>query len=220
MKIELLKRYALLTVGLFVMSLGVSLSTRANLGTSPISCVPYILSLGTPLSIGFFTFVVNIILFLIQLILLRKNFRPVQFLQLPAVALFSLFMDTSMHLISGVEPEHLVSQWLVLAASCLILAFGVSLEIIANVTVLPVEGIVMAFSKVLGGEFGRVKICFDLSLAIIGILLSFYLLGELSGVREGTIAASLSMGGLIRFFLARGEGLTGLLRHRLQQDVC
>ena len=220
MKAELLKRYTLLTVGLFIMSLGISLSTRAGLGTSPISCVPYILSLGTPFSIGFHTFVLNIILFLIQLVMLRKEFKPVQYLQLPAVALFSLFMHISMQLVSGVEPEQFLFQWLVLVVSCLTLAFGVSLEIVANVTVLPVEGVVMAFAKVLGGEFGRVKIRFDLTLVTIGVLLSFYLLDGLSGIREGTIAASLSMGMLIRFFLARVEFLAILLKSRLQQDAC
>lgn len=220
MKIELLKRFALLTVGLFIMSLGVALSTRANLGTSPISCVPYVLSMGLPFSIGFFTFAVHITLFLIQLLLLRRNFRPVQLLQLPAVALFSLFMDISMHLVAGVEAGNLFFQWVLLLASCLLLAFGISLEIIVDVTVLPVEGVVMSFCKVCGREFGRVKICFDMTLVLIGVVLSFYLLGGLIGIREGTVAASLSMGGLIRFFLVRVESFADLLRSRLQQDAC
>jgi len=162
----------------------------------------------------------NIVLFLIQLLLLRKDFSPVQFLQMPALILFSLFMDISMYLVAGVDPEHLLSQWLVLAVSCLLLAFGVSLEMIANVTVLPVEGVVMAFSKVLGQGFGRVKIYFDVTIVVIGILLSFYFMGRLSGIREGTIAASLSMGALIRFFLTRVEVFICSLRNRLQQDAC
>ncbi len=220
LKIELLKRYTLLTIGLFIISLGVSLSIRANLGTSPISCVPYVLSLGFPLSIGFFTFAVNTILFLAQLFLLRKKFRPVQFLQLPAVAMFSLFIDISLQLISGLEPGHILSQWLFLMSSCLIIAFGVSLEIIANVTVLPADGFVMALSRVFGFEFGRVKICFDISQVILGVLLSFHFLGRLEGVREGTLAASLSMGWLIRYFLARNEFLTAMLSRNLQQDAC
>jgi uncharacterized membrane protein YczE len=220
LKIELLKRYVLLTVGLFIISLGVSLSIKANLGTSPISCVPYVLSLGFPLSVGFFTFAVNAIMFLAQLLMLRNKFRPVQFLQLPAVALFSLFLDISLQLVSGLEPGHLLSQWLLLASSCLIIAFGVSLEIIAHVTMLPADGFVIALARVLDLEFRRVKICFDLSQVIIGILLSFYFLGRLEGIREGTIAASLSMGWLIRYFLTRNEFLAAMLGSRMQQDSC
>lgn len=40
-----LKRYILFLIGLFINSLGVSLVTKANLGTSPISSIPYVLKL-------------------------------------------------------------------------------------------------------------------------------------------------------------------------------
>ena len=42
---EKFKRYLIFLVGLFISSLGVSLVTKANLGTSPISSIPYVLSL-------------------------------------------------------------------------------------------------------------------------------------------------------------------------------
>lgn len=40
-----LKRYILFLIRLFINSLGVSLVTKANLGTSPISSIPYVLNL-------------------------------------------------------------------------------------------------------------------------------------------------------------------------------
>ncbi len=43
-----LKRYVIFLIGLFVNSLGVSLITKASLGTSPISSIPYVLSLSFP----------------------------------------------------------------------------------------------------------------------------------------------------------------------------
>lgn len=46
---EKLKRYLLFLAGLFINSLGVSLITKADLGTSPISSIPYVLSLNSPL---------------------------------------------------------------------------------------------------------------------------------------------------------------------------
>ena len=52
---ETLKRYLIFLVGLFVNSLGVSLITKANLGTSPISSIPYVLSLNFPFTLGNFT---------------------------------------------------------------------------------------------------------------------------------------------------------------------
>ena len=47
-KAEQVKRYLIFLVGLFVNSLGVSLITKGNLGTSPISSIPYVLSLNFP----------------------------------------------------------------------------------------------------------------------------------------------------------------------------
>ena len=52
-----LKRYIIFLIGLFVNSLGVSLITKANLGTSPISSIPYVLSLNFPLTLGNFTII-------------------------------------------------------------------------------------------------------------------------------------------------------------------
>ena len=50
-----LKRYVIFLIGLFVNSLGVSLITKASLGTSPISSIPYVLSLSFPFTLGNFT---------------------------------------------------------------------------------------------------------------------------------------------------------------------
>ena len=64
---EKLKRYLIFLVGLFVNSLGVSLITKANLGTSPISSIPYVLSLNFPFTLGNFTIFFSIFLIVLQL---------------------------------------------------------------------------------------------------------------------------------------------------------
>lgn len=50
----IVKRYIIFLIGLFVNSLGVALITKANLGTSPISSIPYVLSLNYPFTLGNF----------------------------------------------------------------------------------------------------------------------------------------------------------------------
>ena len=92
-KTELIKRYLFFTVGLFVNSLGVACITKASLGTSPITSVPYVLSLGFQPSIGQFTVFWNLLLVACQLALLRRKFRPIQLLQVPVAAVFGLFID-------------------------------------------------------------------------------------------------------------------------------
>ena len=52
---EKLKRYIIFIIGLYINSFGVSLITKAALGTSPISSIPYVLSLNFPFTLGQFT---------------------------------------------------------------------------------------------------------------------------------------------------------------------
>ena len=102
---EKLKRYLIFLVGLFVNSLGVSLVTKANLGTSPISSIPYVLSLNFPFTLGNFTIFFSIFLIVLQLIILRKNFKLEHILQIPVSIIFGYFIDFTMILLYWVNPE-------------------------------------------------------------------------------------------------------------------
>ena len=82
-KKELLIRYAVFILGLFINSLGVALITKADLGTSPISSIPFTLSLTFTPTLGQFTIIFSLLLILIQIILERKSYQPVQLLQIP-----------------------------------------------------------------------------------------------------------------------------------------
>ena len=70
-----IKRYIIFFIGVFINSLGVSVITKADLGTSPISSVPYVLSLNFPFTLGEFTIAVNMIMVILQLVILRRNFK-------------------------------------------------------------------------------------------------------------------------------------------------
>lgn len=65
---EKLKRYILFFIGLFINAFGVSLITKADLGTSPISSIPYVLSLHFPMTQGTFTVIFSLFLIALQLI--------------------------------------------------------------------------------------------------------------------------------------------------------
>lgn len=69
-----LKRYLWFVIGIAINSLGIALITKAALGTSPISSVSYVLSLYFPLTLGQFTFLVNLIFILAQVVILKKDF--------------------------------------------------------------------------------------------------------------------------------------------------
>ena len=195
---EKLKRYLIFLVGLFVNSLGVSLITKANLGTSPISSIPYVLSLNFPFTLGNFTIFFSIFLIVLQLIILRKNFKLEHILQIPVSIIFGYSIDLTMILFSWVNPEAYIMKIVYLLIGCLILGVGVYMEVLADVVMLPGESFVRAIVLTWKTNFGTTKICFDVSMSVIAAVLSFVFAGRLAGVREGTVIAALLVGFIAR----------------------
>lgn len=195
-----LKRYLLFLVGLFINALGVSLVTKASLGTSPISSIPYVLSLNFPLTLGNFTILFSLLLILLQLMILRKNFKLENILQIPVSIAFGYFIDLTMYLFFWVDPQNYLLKLVALLAGCIVLGFGVYLEVVADVVMLPGESFVRAIVQNWNTNFGTTKILFDSSMTIIAGALSFLFFGALNGVREGTIIAALLVGFIARLF--------------------
>ena len=197
---EKLKRYIIFLIGLFINSLGVSLITKADLGTSPISSIPYVLSLNFPMTLGQFTILFSILLIVIQLFILRKNFKAERLLQIPISILFGYFIDLTMVLLTFVHPQAYGFKIVYLLIGCVILGFGVYMEVLANVAMLPGESFVRAVSTTWNTNFGNTKVAFDVSLTVIAAILSFLFAKRLDGVREGTIIAALLVGFIARLF--------------------
>ena len=197
---EKVKRYIVFLIGLFINSLGVSLITKADLGTSPISSIPYVLSLNFPFTLGQFTIAFSLLLILIQLVILRRNFKAEHLLQIPISILFGYFIDLTMVMLFFVDPQTYLSSVVYLLIGCVILGFGVYTEVLADVAMLPGESFVRAVSSTWKTEFGSTKVAFDVSLAVIAAVLSLLFAHRLDGVREGTIIAALLVGFIARLF--------------------
>lgn len=208
---EKCKRYLVFLVGLLVNSLGVSLITKASLGTSPISSIPYVLSLNFKFTLGMFTIFFSVVLILLQLLILKKDFKLEHLLQIPISMLFGYFIDWTMILISDFEPHSYIMKFVSLLVGCAVLGFGVYIEVIADVAMLPGESFVRVISGRWNLEFGMVKICFDVSIAVIAVVMSFIFSHSLMGVREGTIIAALLVGFIARKLRIWLKGVEDLL---------
>ena len=189
------KRYLLLLAGLSIMAFGVAFSIKASLGTSPISSVPYVVSLFAPLTVGTATIVMHCVFILLQILILRRNYHPIQLMQLPVAVFFGYLTDFGVWAVRGIHCSTYWQQWIVCLIGILLVAAGVSLEVKAGVVVLAGEGVVLAICKVLPKiKFGYMKVGFDVTLVVIACILSFTFPGHLQGVREGTVAAALLVG--------------------------
>lgn len=197
---EKAKRYLVFLFGLFISSFGVSLITKANLGTSPISAIPYVLSLNFPFTLGQFTIAFSLFLILLQLFILRRNFKAEHLLQIPISVVFGYFIDLTMVMLGFVAPGSYPVKLVALLIGCVILGFGVYLEVIADVAMLPGESFVRAVTQTWKTDFGTTKVCFDVSMTVIAAITSLVLAHTLYGVREGTVIAALLVGFIARLF--------------------
>ena len=154
-------RYLFFTLGLLINSFGIAFITKSSLGTSQISSLPYVLSLRFPLSFGGFTFIMNTVFILIQIAIQRRDFPPVQLLQIAANVLFSGFIDVSMAALSWLHPAGWLARGGCMLLGCAILACGISIEIAPDVITVPGEGLVRVLAQATGKDFGRVKLVFD-----------------------------------------------------------
>lgn len=208
---ELVRRYGIFTSGVIFAALGIALITRAGLGTSAVSGLPYVCSLIFPaLSFGTFNFIFEILLFLGQAALLGRAFSRVQFLQLPANFVFSYCIDLWMWVLHFFIPEVLPYpvRLLLLLIGCVLLGFGVALEVVADVLILSYEGFVKALSQRFHRDFGHTELVVDNTILVLAILTSFAGLGRLAGLREGTIIGTLIVGHISGFFCRRLAPLT------------
>ena len=198
MEIKRFNRYVLYLLSLFIISIGACLSIKADLGTSPLICLPYVSSLITHLSVGEVMFVFTVLFILIQVLLLRRDFEKRQYLQLVIGTIFSFFIDFSMMLVGFINPVGFLNQMMLLLISCVVVAFGVLLEIQTEIVYLPADGVIVAISKVLKKEFPKVKPFVDTSMVIIAAVLSVVFLGYLAGVREGTVISAIIIGPIVK----------------------
>lgn len=190
-----IERLVWFSAGILINSFGIVLITKGALGTSQISSIPYVLSLQLPsISFGMFSFIMNMVYIVLQALLLRRQFKPIQLLQIVVNVVFSASIDVFMAMLSFYAPQQLFTRVLSAIAGCIVLAFGISVEVAPDLIMVPGEGIVAAISKVSGRRFGSVKVMFDVTLILIAALLSWLFFGNIVGVGVGTLLSAVSVG--------------------------
>ena len=199
---ETVKRYILFIISLFFCGVGVAFTKHAQLGVSPISSMANVFSIKfTVISFGTWLIISNCVLLLGQIILLRRNFKPIQLLQIPLSFLFGYSTDFGLWLINGIPNDNYIVRLMLVGAGIIFIGFGIALGVIADVILNSGEAIVKAIADVTEKDFGNVKIIFDTSWVLMAIVLSLVFFdGKLMGTREGTVISALLVGVAVKFF--------------------
>lgn len=198
------KRLLLYVGGILILATGVNISKAAQLGISPVSAIPYTMELIWNIELGKATLIFYVLLIIIQIILLRRNYKAIQILQILCTFLFGYFLTyTGKDYILFWLPEasFYVTKLAYLFVSIIVIGIGISLYQIANYLSLPSEGLINAIVKMSNGrlKFSNVKVCCDSGMVLVSALLSLIFLGELKSVREGTLIAALLIGKVVGF---------------------
>lgn len=204
-----IKRIILFVGGLFVMSLGVGLSIKSGLGVTPISSIPYSLTLASGVNIGITTVIFNALLVFLQIPILKKRFNPKRLLQLINAFMFGYFTDLSLWILSPMPDLPLDVNFTLLIVSMFLIAIGI-LYMPANIAPLPGEGVVEAVSLAYDKRFSKVKVCFDTSMVVLSLIICGLFTSDIFGsVNVGTILAAIFIGIIIRYLTELYEKITG-----------
>jgi len=185
--------------GVIISACGIAFVTRAGLGTSPVSGLPFVLSLITEPSMGVYTFIFNMI-YLAMEAMIRRRFTFVEAIQILIAVFFSLCIDFFMAMIPTRYGGPWLSSLVYLLIGCAVMALGISFEVMADVIMLPAEALVRAISNKYNRAFGNTKVLFDSTLTLIAVVIALISFHKLNGVREGTIFNALVVGQLVKLY--------------------
>ena len=187
------------------MGAGVALAIIGNLGITPVSSIPYVLSvLIGPLSVGTATICLHSVFIIVQILIMRKKYDIFHLIQFPIVIAFGYLTDFFNWLfgdVVGFAANTYWQQWIFLVVGVLLSSFGVALEVLSRVETMAAEGMSMAISTVTKFKFTSVKIFFDVLFVVIAAVIGLIATGGLVGVREGTIVAAVFTGTLCELHL-------------------
>lgn len=193
-------RYIILFTGLLIMAFGIAVVAKSNSGTTPISSVPFVLSLIFPITFGQFTCLLSILFMIAEFVILGRDFPKAQLWQIIIGPFFGFFTDLGMYIFSPLNPSAYWARMLALLIGSILMALGIYLQVAANVIMNPGEGAVKALAYKFKIRFGNVKIVFDAVLGITALLISVVYFGDIRGIREGTIVSIFLVGFLVKIW--------------------
>ena len=205
---ETVKRFSFMILGLIVTALGLAICVRADLGISPITTLAFALNKAFPaLTLGTYVFFQHIVFFVLTVVLLKKEFKPFQLLQLPCSFLFGYFVDFWEILLRGLTLNSYVSRILFLLIGCAVVALGFSMSFTSRVALEANTAFLNAFSRRTGKPYSTLKTATDVLIVVMAAAVSLIFLHTVVGIREGTVIAALIIGPIAGFFNRRLAGM-------------
>ena len=161
------------------------------------------------LTLGNFTILYSILLVFLQLLLLGKKADKKNLaIQIVVSFIFGYFVDFGMWIMSWLDPTLYIEQLICVIIGCFALAFGVYIQIVADLVIVPGDGFAYALTMKLRRPYTIVRTSSDVTMIIIAAIIGYAFLGTLGGVREGTIISALLVGNVAGLYMKKLGRLT------------
>ena len=194
-RLNLAIRIAFYLVGFLVMTFGIALSVKSDLGVSPVTSIPYTITCIAGLDLGLSTIVFHVALVILQIALLRRAFQVKNLLQVPVGVLFGAFTTFSVSVLAFIPtPTDVWAQIVMMLVSTVFVAFGIFLYVPADFIPLAGEGAMLAISQLTKKKFSTVKLAFDISMMVVSLIACLLVLHSLGSVGVGTVIAAVLVG--------------------------
>nr|WP_281351673.1 YitT family protein [Alkalicoccus luteus] len=182
-------RWSVFTAGLIVMSFGIALMIRAELGSAPWDVLHIGLMNQFGLTVGTWTIIMGFLLLAAASVMLKELPKAGAYANM---LLVGIFVDIFLFLLG--TPAMFGAQLIMLAAGIVIMGFGIGLYISPQCGAGPRDSVMLALSEKTGATVARVRIYMEVIVLIAGWMLG-------GPVFVGTILFSLTIGHITGFSL-------------------
>lgn len=200
----------MLSLGIVISAFGMTLLIKSDLGQSTISGISNNIGIITNMKTGTVLAVINYVCFIGQIILLRHDFKLIQIVQLIVTSVFGYIVNLFLYdigIIANLQLSNYGLKCLVLFLGIILMAYGVSLMMVANLTFMPFEGFCNVIALKLHRQFGTIRRYVDIFFVILSLCIIIIFKIPNTTVRKGTIIYTLVFGPLTNIFMKSINGL-------------
>lgn len=185
--------------GMLIMTLGVAVSVKSGLGVSPISSVPYTMTVVSGMELGLATTIFSVAAALLEIPVLRKKYKAFNLLQIPVSIVFGAFMTFCVKLVRQIpDPSSFVFKLILAVISTVIVAAGVFLYVSSELIPLPTEGFLIAITQVTDYRFAALKVIGDVAMVLISLITCMIVLHAFGSIGIGTVISAILVGNEVK----------------------
>lgn len=182
---------------------GVALGLKTAVGVGAWDAFSQSSSNVTNIKVGTFSMMMNLSCILLQLVILKKHFRPVAFLQIGMALLLGMIVNLVYYdVLSSVVFSSYGVRLMLYIASILLIVFAISMIMSIDFLSFPLEAACLVVAQKSRFSFAQLRLFVDFACIVGAISLSFLFETPFT-VREGTIIGMILFAPLLAYLIPK-----------------